>query len=314
MVTTVTGEIPDAQLGWTLAHEHLYCDISVHSGSEDNRMTDVGLVAEELADFLSAGGKTIIEVTPVGIGRDPAKLREISRLSGAQIVSGIAFYDQSTYPEWVRTADVDAIADFLVRELEEGTDGVRAGLIGELMSHNEPAPNARHYQLEEAERRVFVAAARAQRRTGAAISTHASLGRAGHAQLDVLERAGADLSRVVIGHCDAHWHCDIEQDLAYYLPILTRGARCQFDLIGWTQFASDEVRADRISALVKLGFAEKVMLSTDTCRMSQLRRRGGRGYAYLERSFLPLLSERGVNEFQIRAMMIDAPRTLLARN
>src|SRR5206468_435624 len=113
--------------------------------------------------------------------------------------SGMAFYDESTYPEWLRTASVDQIADYLVRQIEEGSEGVRAGLIGELASHNEPAPNVSGYQLHEPENRVFVAAAKAQKRTGVAISTHASLGRGGHAQLNVLERAGADLARVVIG-------------------------------------------------------------------------------------------------------------------
>lgn len=312
VIVTVTGEIPSAQLGRTLAHEHLYCDISLQSGRPDNRLMDVPLMAEEMRHFLRAGGRSIIEVTPEGIGRDAVQLRAISEASGVQLVSGIAFYDQSTYPAWLRTATVDEIADYFVRQLEEGVDGVRAGLIGELMSHNEPVANAAGYRLQEAEHRVFVAAARAQRRTGVAISTHASLGRAGHAQLNVLEQAGADLTRVVIGHCDAHWHADPELDLDYYLPILQRGAYCQFDLIGWTELAADEVRADRISALVRLGYAAQLTLSTDTCRLSQLRRNGGRGYDYLWNSFLPRLRERGVSEAELETMLVDAPRTMLA--
>jgi predicted metal-dependent phosphotriesterase family hydrolase len=311
MVMTVTGEIASDQLGQTLAHEHLYCDISCYSGRPDNRVMNVALMVDELAEFRKAGGRSIIELTPEGIGRDAVRLREISEGSGVQIVSGMAFYDESTYPEWLRTASVDQIADYLVRQIEVGTDGVRAGLIGELASHNEPAPNASGYQLREAENRVFVAAAKAQKKTGVAISTHASLGRAGHAQLNVLERAGADLRRVVIGHCDAHWHEDIELDLKYYLPILERGAYCQFDLIGWTELASDDVRAERIAALVKLGYASKVTLSTDTCRLSHLRRNGGRGLNYLWKSFLPRLREKGVNEPQIHSMLVEAPRTVL---
>lgn len=313
MITTVTGDIPDSELGATLAHEHLYCDISVHSGRADNRLDDVAEVVGEMEWFSRAGGRTIIEVTPEGIGRDAAKLRDISVASGVRVVSGIAFYDQSTYPDWVRSASAETIADYFVRHLEEGENGVRAGLIGEVMSHNEPVPNAAGYRLEPLERRVFVAAALAQRRTGVAISTHASLGRAGHAQLDVLEQEGADLSRVVIGHCDAHVHDDIELDLAYYLPILQRGAFCQFDMIGWEMLAPDEARAERIAALVRLGHARKITLSTDTCRRSQFRRNGGRGYDYLWTSFLPRLRRWGVSEEQIRLMLVDAPRALLAR-
>ena len=36
---------------------------------------------------------------------------------------------------------VPQIADYFVRHLDEGEAGVRAGFIGELMSHNEPVPN-----------------------------------------------------------------------------------------------------------------------------------------------------------------------------
>ena len=310
-IVTVTGEIAGDQLGPTLAHEHLYCDLSISSGRADNVVMDVALIAEELADFRRAGGRSIVEMTPEGIGRDAAKLRDISEASGVTVISGIAFYDQSTYPQWVRTATVDKIADYLVRQIEEGNDGVRAGLIGELASHNEPVPDPSGYRLYEPEQRVFVAAAKAQRRAGVAISTHAALGRAGHAQLDVLERAGADLTRVVIGHCDAHWHEDIELDLKYYLPILERGAYCEFDLIGWTEVAADEIRAERIAALVQLGHAHKITLSTDTCRLSQLHRNGGRGFDYLWKSFLPRLRQRGVNAKQIDSMLVDAPRTFL---
>lgn len=312
-ITTVTGDILASELGETLAHEHLYCDVSMHSGRADNVVQDVDLITREMTHFRAAGGSSIVELTPIGIGRDVVKLREISLASGVQIVSGIAFYDQSTYPAWIASASVDQIADCFVRELEEGTQGARAGLIGELTSHNEPTPNQEHYRLAEREHKVFVAAARAQKRTGVAISTHASLGRGGHAQLNVLETAGADLTRVVIGHCDAHWHADIERDLAYYLPIVKRGACCEFDMIGWESLAPDEIRAERIAALVELGYAAQLTLATDTCRLSQMSANGGRGYDYLWNSFLPRLRRLGVQQDHIRMMLVDAPRRVLAR-
>src|SRR3972149_5529503 len=96
-IITVTGEIPAESLGATLAHEHLYCDISPHSGKADNVVTDAPLITRELAPMLRAGGRSVIEVTTVGIGRDPVKLREIASASGVQVVSGVAFYQESTY-------------------------------------------------------------------------------------------------------------------------------------------------------------------------------------------------------------------------
>ncbi len=312
-IVTVTGDIPADQLGMTSAHEHLVCDISVSSGKKDHPLSDVSLIALELGYFREAGGQSIIELTPSDLGRDPVKLKAISEDSGVQIVSGIAFYDQKTCSDWVRQATVDQIADYFVRGIEEGTGGIRAGLIGELASHNESQPNASKYKLQAFETLVFQAAARAQRRTGVAISTHACLGRAGHAQLEVLEQAGADIEKVVIGHCDTHWHEDPEKDMGYYLPILERGATCGFDLIGWKEWMPGEIRAERIAALIELGYERQLLLGTDTCRLSQLHENGGRGFDFLWTSFLPRLRELGVVPSQIQSMLVEAPRTLLAR-
>jgi predicted metal-dependent phosphotriesterase family hydrolase len=310
-IITVTGLVPGEQLGPTSVHEHLYCDISAQSGKEDNKLTDVALMAGELAYVRGAGGRTVVDVTPEGIGRNPAMLKVISERSGVQVVSGIAFYTEDTYPAWVSGSTETQIADYFVREIEEGRDGVCAGLIGELASHNQQQPAPAAYRLTEAEGHVFRAAAQAQQRTGVAITTHASLGRGGHAQLAMLVHAGADPGRVAIGHCDAHWHTDPELDLAYYLPILEQGAFCSFDLIGWEELASDQVRAERIAALVRLGYARQIVLGSDTCRRSQHHANGGRGLDFLWTSFVPRLAALGVGESETRGMLVDAPRRLL---
>jgi len=312
-VVTVTGEIAGEDLGATSAHEHLYCDISVQSGREDNILTDAAVMAGELRTARAAGMRTIVDVTPEGLGRNPRMLKAIAKDSGLQVVSGVAFYTEDTYPDWVRRAGVDEIADYFVGEIEEGQDGIRAGLIGELASHNAERPDPAAYRLTRAEERLFRAAAQAQRRTGVAITTHAALGRGGHAQLDVLERAGADLSRVAIGHCDAHLHTDPERDLEYYLPMLKRGAFCGFDMIGWTERAPDVVRAERIAVLAQMGYARQIVLGSDTCRRSQLRANGGRGLDFIWTSFVPRLLQAGLTEAEVKVMLVDAPRRLLAR-
>lgn len=316
MIRTVCGDISDDQLGPTLAHEHLCCDISGHSGNADNRMLDWELIADELRDFVGVGGSGIFEVTPVDLNADPVALRQISQASGVHVVRGISFYQEEGYPDWLRSASVTRIADFFVREIEEGTAGVPAGFIGEIGSHNSPQPDFKNYRLRDAETRVFQAAAKAQRRSEVLISTHASLGRAGHAQLDVLEEAGADLSRVVIGHCDAHGHEDEECDLEYYRPILQRGAYLQFDLISWNHEwpggLTDPVRAQRLARLIEMGHAEQIMLSTDTCRLSQLHAHGGRGYDYIWTDFLPLLRQQGVTQDTVDDLLVNNPRRAIA--
>ena len=140
MIRTVSGEIQRDQLGPTLAHEHLCCDISHTSGKADNCMLDWELIVQELEFFKNAGGRGILEVTPVDLNADPAALRRIAEASGVHIVRGISFYQEACYPEWLRSATVDRITEFFVREIEEGQEGVPAGFIGEIGSHNQPEP------------------------------------------------------------------------------------------------------------------------------------------------------------------------------
>jgi predicted metal-dependent phosphotriesterase family hydrolase len=84
-------------------------------------------------------------------------------------------------------------------------------------------------------------------------------------------------------------------------------------MIGWNDFMPDEIRAERIAALVRAGFERQILLSTDTCRKSHLHANGGRGFDHVWTAFLPLLRAEGVTEAQIDSMMIEAPRRLLAR-
>src|SRR6478609_5457867 len=108
------------------------------------------------------------------------------------------------------------LADVIVRDIEEGTDGVRAGIIGEIGCDR---------FVSALEERSFRAAARAHRRTGLTITTHAARWPVGTAQLDLLVEEGVDPSRVVIGHCD------MVPDHDYHLTLARRGAWVQFDTV-----------------------------------------------------------------------------------
>ena len=310
-VLTVGGPIPPNQLGVTLPHEHVIHQVEIHSGNPDNRFDDIDLMADELGAFRRAGGGAVCDVTPLGLGRDPCALREVSQRSGVTVISGVGLYQTEVLPTHLAALPEEALADGLVREIEGGTSGIPAGLIGEIASRNSESANWLNYRLTEAETRVFRAVAQAQRRTGRAIYTHASLGRPGVAQLRTLIDAGADPERVIIGHCDAQVRTNIDEDLAYYHEILREGACLGFDLFTWAELASDADRFKRIAALTQQGHADRVLLSTDTCRKSQLHRFGGRGFDALLHHILPELRHAGVPESAIRPMTVLNPARVL---
>lgn len=310
---TVRGEVETRMLGTTLPHEHVIHRITNQSHNPDNTCVDIPLAAEELTIFRQAGGGTVCDVTPIGVGRDPRALQEVSRISGVHIVSGLGLYEFSVWPPELRRMSLDALADFLVREANGGATGVAAGLLGEISSHNErDHADWRRYRLTKEEVNVFRAVAQAQHRTGLAVSTHASLGRAGVAQLRTLLEAGADPQRVVIGHCDAQTHEDMTLDMDYYHSLLKQGAWLEFDLFGWEQLAPDARRFERVAALVREGFGDRTLISTDTCRRSQLHRFGGRGFDFLFARVLPGLRRAGISEQAIRQMTIANPARILA--
>jgi hypothetical protein len=85
-VMTVCGEIPLAQLGLTMPHEHIVCDLARLSGTPDNLLDDLDACKQEVAYFKRARGGTIMDVTTPDIGRNVAALREISEATGIHIL------------------------------------------------------------------------------------------------------------------------------------------------------------------------------------------------------------------------------------
>src|SRR4051794_12371999 len=127
---------------------------------------DPDVAVAELTRFREAGGGAICDPTNIGLGRDAVALRAISKASGVHIVMGSGWYRERVYPSEVATTSTAALAERLVHELVEGvgTTDIRAGFIGEI--------GTGRGAITPAEERVFRAAGRAHRATGAPIMTH----------------------------------------------------------------------------------------------------------------------------------------------
>ncbi|HEU4672879.1 MAG TPA: hypothetical protein VFS32_08275 [Candidatus Limnocylindrales bacterium] len=312
---TVLGDVAPDALGVTLPHEHTGIALwHIPTRWDYWELTpDDEIVVPELVRFREAGGSTIVDVTPKGVGRDPARLVRYARAAGLNVVAGTGWYRGAYYPPeaLIDRRSVDDLADELVRDATEGEEvedatgsrlRVRAGIIGEIGT-DKPWVSAQ-------EERVHRAAARAARTTGLAITTHAVQSPVGLAQLRIFEEEGADPTRVVIGHADSYPRLD------HYLAIVERGASVEFDFLGMS-FTPLERRGeprvvDLLLELLSRGHAQRILLSQDVCHNEQLRHYGGNGYTYLAETFLPRLRERGADEATIRTITVDNPQRLLA--
>lgn len=299
IVRTVLGDVDAAGIGITFCHEHLAIDVSEGFNDPDLRLDNPELVAEDLSEAKQHGLQTIVDVSNVGMQRNPLSLVRIAELTDLNVVAAAGFYHGHFLPAYVSDMSVEAITEQMVREVEVGIDGgeVRAGVIGEI--------GASVGEITPVERRLFVAAGRAQRLTGAPVITHTDVGKMAAEQMDLLEEGGADPGRVLVGHMDCTF------DLAAHLAVAERGAFVGFDRIGLEKYGPDSDRVRMILGVIDRGHADKVILSGDLARRSRLLRYGGKGYGYILRGFVPMLRAAGVDERTIRRILVDNPRRLL---
>jgi len=201
-IRTVTGDISPESFGPTMIHEHLVLDLSRIRRDDDPILSDSEEMDRELERLKAAGCGGIVEVTNRGMGRDVEALRRLSERHGLPIVAATGYYKQTYYPEEVKEQSEEEIEELFVRELTEGIGdtGVRAGIIAEIGSSLN--------EMTAEEEKVFRAAARAQKRTGAPLSTHCELGTLGPVQVRLFDELGADLSKVSIGHQDLNGNRD----------------------------------------------------------------------------------------------------------
>lgn len=298
-VMTVLGPVPADQLGITLPHEHLLCDLARVTGRREEQLADVDLAVAEVARFRSAGGATLVDLTNRHLGRDPLALQTISRATGLHIVMGCGWYREPFYDREVFEKTTDQLTDDIVAEVTRGVGdtGVRPGIIGEIGCDL-------HY-ISPAEERSFRAAARAHHRTGLTITTHALRAPVGLAQLDLLVEERVDPRRVIVGHADTYPKPD------YHEAVAKRGAWLQFDTVrGGHEFETLK-RIRLVQEVIARGHLRQLLLSHDVCIPAHLRAYGGGGYDYLLTEFIPRLLAAGITQEQIHTLTVENPRAAL---
>ncbi|SPJ26397.1 phosphotriesterase family protein [Palleronia abyssalis] len=337
LVMTVDGPLPASDMGVTLMHEHLQNDCRCWWNppqSEDRQylaegpvrieilselrqdpfvnrhniaLDDLDLAVEELEDFARLGGRTVVDPTCRGIGRDPAALRRISARTGLQIVMGAGYYLASSMPDAVGAKSADHIADEIVQEALVGVDGTdaRIGLIGEI------GVSGDFLEIEEQSLR---GAARAQVRTGLPLMVHLpGWFRHAHKVLDLVEAEGADIHHTVLCHMNPSF-----DDVAYQTELAERGAFLEFDMIGMdffyadqgVQSPSDDQVAAAIIRLAEKGHLDRLLLSQDVFIKMMLTRYGGNGYAFVLRHFLPRLERHGMPREDAMRMLTHNARSV----
>lgn len=332
---TVLGPIAPEDMGITLMHEHLMVDATPWFQrpeeasqqaiadapvtmdilgvlrnapflSRDNcRLVDEKAAIEEAKEFGKWGGRTIVDPTCGGVGRDAKALQRISRATGLNVIMGAGYYLEKAHPARVKTMTADDVADEIEQDFVRGTDGVRAGIIGEIGTSGD---------FTKEEEKVLRGAARAQARTGIPLEVHLDgWQRHGGRVLDIVAEEGGDLNRTVLCHMNPSGH-----DFDYQASLAQRGAWLEYDMIGMdfyyadqsAQSPCDEENAHAIKRLREAGYLDRVLISQDTFVKIQLVRFGGTGYAHILQYFVPRLVRHGFTQQEITALLVVNPKSV----
>ncbi len=335
-VQTVLGLIDVADLGITLAHDHVLIDgtfmyvepeeisqrefahqkitlqnrgwVGYHwtSNWDNVELKDEEIAVSELRHFLAAGGRSIVDPTNVGLGRDPRALARIARLTGTNIIMGAGYYLGTTHPVDMAERSQDAITQEIVRDITTGVKdtSIRSGLIGEIGCT---------YPWLDNEKKSLCAAVEAQKETGAALMVHP--GRSPKSPFEIVELidgAGGDLSRTIICHID---RTCIER--SWLRDLAETGCYLEYDLFGnessyyppnpAVDMPSDAQRMDVILWHFEEGYERQVLLSHDVATKHRLHAYGGLGYDHLITNVVPRLHSRGLTEQQVATLIVDNP-------
>jgi phosphotriesterase-related protein len=335
-VQTVNGIVAAKDLGATLMHEHILCELTPRARrvkEEDevvitlenvfdvtyrpndypgnHRLQDMAIAMKEVARYAALGGGTIVEMTTGGLEPDPVKLRRISAQTGVNIVLGAGFYTEPYQDEDTLRLDTERMVEIILGQLTEGawnTD-VCCGIIGEIGCS---------WPLTPFEERSLTAAAKAQRRSGASITVHPGRHPDAPGQiLDILERAGADVSRTIMDHMERTF-----TGMDQVLTLARRGCVVEYDFFGIEQsqywlgkadLPTDWMRIHDIRRLFDAGLGSSVVISQDICTRSRLQSYGGHGYGHMLSNVIPLMRDRGFSPAEIKLMLVETPARLLAR-
>ena len=257
-------------------------------------MTDVDVMSQELAIAKREGIACIVDGGHPDMGRDINFLRTISNRSGVPIVAGAGFYAQPFYPKAIAAMSEEGVFQSLMKQVN--TDPI--GAFGEIGSWD---------YITRDERKVFRAIGRAHVATNIPIFTHTGIpGKSALEQLDILEDAGVDPKRVVIGHLG---NLD-DPNTEIHRAILRRGAFVGFDRQGG---AGDAPVIPIVMSLIEAGYAAQLMFSSDLASAREIRRNNNEGgYAKTLTVFAPKLKAAGATDAILHQILVDNPRRFLA--
>lgn len=312
-INGVLGPIDSRDLGYTLIHEHAVtcCDWSMRMslGSqyfEAERVLEMAV--KQLKKAKASGITTIVDGSPINLGRDLGMITEAARLSGVNVIASTGFYHQEN-PVLDMKPERE-LYEYLAYECTYGMEDseVLPGIMKCAVDYRGFTP------FVDKMLRVCADAAR-DARLPIFCHTIPEL-RQGCDMMDVFDACGVPPDTVICGHSGD------TDELDYLEAVLRRGCYLgmdRFGIVTSTPGTTLERRVDTVYQLCRRGWAERLLISHDYVPYSgffppwsEAKRPehtdGPVDFAYFENAAVPMLLEKGLSQDDIDMLTIENPR------
>jgi phosphotriesterase-related protein len=315
-VNTVLGPVAAADLGIVLVGERL---LSVFPGAQYaydltiDRAEIFETLSEKLTRYRRAGGGTVIDSTGMFHGRDLTLLETLSRSTGVHIVGSTGMGPEAMLGGYFLTPQTnppapwpaDKFAELFAAEITEGMVVPRLERRG---SAGVVATTATTEGMTAVDESLFRGAARAASATGVPVSIRFGADAIHDLEVILDEQLPAD--RVVVGGLDRRDAAGADSAL----EVARRGAYAAIDHVGSADeiHVSDGQRAALIAELVAAGHRDRILLSSAAIGHAVGESPSELPYDYVLADFVALLRGQGISEDDVRRVLVDNPRNLLA--
>ncbi|GAA2868405.1 phosphotriesterase family protein [Microbacterium arabinogalactanolyticum] len=312
VVRTVLGDVDPATLGRVNYHEHLFQVSPLLPGDELDDERASGL---EAASLKASGFETMVDATPMGLGRDPEALARISAATGLAVVATSGRHREAHYAadHPTRSWDATRLAALFASDVQagmpasdDGIDGPRAvAPDGDPVRAGMLKGGVDYWRISAFERITLDALGEAHRATGAPVMVHLEFCTAAHEVLDLLAAEGVASDRVVLAHADR------DPDAGLHLSLTERGAFLGYDGFARPRTRSDAELLQLTASVVAGGGTGRIVLGGDVARATRYIAYGGMpGLAYLGERYLPRLRAL-IGDEAVDRMLVDNPARLL---
>ena len=312
-VQTVTGNIETKKLGSVLMHEHIFSS-SMGIALSYPQLYKEGTyekIEKDLNNMKSNGIDTVVDATPVGLGRDVCGLKKASEKTGVNIIATTGWWGME--PPYAGPIPEEKWAKAFIDDINTGCDrtDIKAGILKASMDKDGPTPwNVKMHH----------AVGLAQIETGKKIMLHTycPMETPRH-QLRLLKEVGVDMNNVSVGHIPETTDMDFVKwiyDQGVWLGI----DRLPIITLPGEYAVATETRIKFIKAMIDEGMGDRMLFSHDIFSMSTLfdyqpadiheyiAKTCPEGFLFIKNSVFGKLADMGIDYDYLWNLTIENPK------